>query len=165
MQLFQFSKRERFGTLRLGQNWGHPVNSRSYAAFCFLPHSAQKHVSHYSVLGYFVHLFVLETKQVVVFLSRCGGLGRPKLWFPNLSPSQALPWGLSPTLCPFHILYSKTMILEFPSRLSGSQIRLGPMRWWVRSPASLSGLGIQRCRELWCRSQARLRSGVAVAVV
>ena len=34
----------------------------------------------------------------------------------------------------------------------------------VRSPASLSGLKIQRCRELRCRSQTRFGSGVAVAV-
>jgi len=33
------------------------------------------------------------------------------------------------------------------------------MRLWIRSLASLSGLRIQRCRELWCRS------GIAVAVV
>ena len=35
----------------------------------------------------------------------------------------------------------------------------------VRSPASLSGLRIRRCRELWCRWQTRLGSHVAVAVV
>ena len=45
------------------------------------------------------------------------------------------------------------------------QIRVGTMRLWVRSLASLSGLRIQRCHELWCRSQTRLRSGMAVAVV
>ena len=38
------------------------------------------------------------------------------------------------------------------------------MRMQVRSLASLSGLRIQRCQELWCRSQMRLRSGVAMAV-
>ena len=31
-------------------------------------------------------------------------------------------------------------------------------------PGLLSGLSIQRCRELWCRSQTWLRSRVAVAV-
>ena len=31
--------------------------------------------------------------------------------------------------------------------------------------ASLSGLRIWRCCELWCRSQMRLGSGIAVAVV
>ena len=31
-------------------------------------------------------------------------------------------------------------------------------------PPSLSGSGILRCRELWCRSQTRLRSHFAVAV-
>ena len=31
-------------------------------------------------------------------------------------------------------------------------------------PDLLSALGIQRCRELWCRSQTRLGSCVAVAV-
>ena len=38
------------------------------------------------------------------------------------------------------------------------------MRMWVWSPASLSGLRIQRCGELLCRSQMQLRSGVAMAV-
>ena len=33
------------------------------------------------------------------------------------------------------------------------------------SPALLSGLKIQRCHELWCRSNTQLRSGMAVAVV
>ena len=45
------------------------------------------------------------------------------------------------------------------------QIQLGSMRMRVQSLASLSGLRIQRCRKLWCRSQMRPRSGVAVAVV
>ena len=43
------------------------------------------------------------------------------------------------------------------------RIQLGTMRLWVRSLASLSGLRIQICHELWCRSQAQLGSGVAVA--
>ena len=30
------------------------------------------------------------------------------------------------------------------------RIRLGTMRLWVQSLASLSGLGIQCCSELWC---------------
>ena len=45
------------------------------------------------------------------------------------------------------------------------RIRLGTMKLRVRSLASLSGLRIWHCRELWCRSQMRLRSCVAVAVV
>ena len=39
------------------------------------------------------------------------------------------------------------------------------MRTWVRSLASLSDLRIRCCHELWCRSQTRLRPGVAEAVV
>jgi len=35
-------------------------------------------------------------------------------------------------------------------------IQLGTMRLRVRSLASLSGLRIQRCYELWCRSQTHL---------
>ena len=45
-----------------------------------------------------------------------------------------------------------------------NQIRLGAMRLQVQSLALLSGLRIWHCRELWCRLQARLRSGVAVAL-
>ena len=33
-------------------------------------------------------------------------------------------------------------------------IRLGTMRIWVQSLASLSGLRIQHCCELWCRPAA-----------
>ena len=39
------------------------------------------------------------------------------------------------------------------------------MRMQVQSPASLSGLRIQRCHELWYRLQTRLGSHIAVAVV
>ena len=38
------------------------------------------------------------------------------------------------------------------------------MKLQVPSLASLSGLRIRCCRELWCRSQAWLRSCIAVAV-
>ena len=40
-----------------------------------------------------------------------------------------------------------------------------PTRMRVGSLASLNGLRIQHCRELWCRSQTWLGSCVAVAVV
>ena len=43
-------------------------------------------------------------------------------------------------------------------------IWLASMRTKVWSLASLSGLGIQHCRVLWCRTQTWLGSGVAVAV-
>ena len=43
-------------------------------------------------------------------------------------------------------------------------IRLGTMRLWAWSLASLSGLRIQHCREPWCRFQTWLSSDVAVAV-
>ena len=45
------------------------------------------------------------------------------------------------------------------------QIRLGTMRFQVRSLALLSGLRIRHCHELWCRLQTWLRPGIAVAVV
>ena len=44
------------------------------------------------------------------------------------------------------------------------RIQLGTMRLQVRSLALLSGLRIQRCRELWYRLQTQLGSGVAVAL-
>ena len=34
------------------------------------------------------------------------------------------------------------------------------MRMWVQSVALLSGLRIQLCNELWCRSQTRLGSAL-----
>ena len=44
------------------------------------------------------------------------------------------------------------------------QIQLGTMSLWVWSLASLSRLRIWHCRELWCRSQMWLRSGIAVTL-
>ena len=38
------------------------------------------------------------------------------------------------------------------------------MRLQVQSLPLLSGLTIRRCRELWCRLQTQLGSGIAVAV-
>ena len=42
------------------------------------------------------------------------------------------------------------------------QSQLGTVRLQVPSLDSLSGLRIQRCRELWCRSQMRLGSDLAL---
>ena len=53
---------------------------------------------------------------------------------------------------------------EFPLWLSRLLTRLISMRMWVRSLGPLSGLRIQRCLELWCRSQMSLGPGVVVAV-
>ena len=47
---------------------------------------------------------------------------------------------------------------------SGNQCELISLRMQVRYLASLSGPGIQRCCELWCRSQKRLGSRVSAAV-
>ena len=47
--------------------------------------------------------------------------------------------------------------LEFPLWLIRVRTWLVPMRMWVWSLASLSGLRIQHCHELWCRSQTWLR--------
>ena len=51
-----------------------------------------------------------------------------------------------------------------PVEVQWKRIRLGTTRLRVQSLASLSGLRIRHCRELWCRSQTQLGSGVAVAV-
>ena len=58
----------------------------------------------------------------------------------------------------------KSTFQEFPSWLTGYRIQLGIMRIQVRSVASLSGLRIRRCCELWSRFQTRLGSHVAVAL-
>ena len=49
-----------------------------------------------------------------------------------------------------------------PAMVQQKWIWLGTMRLPVWSVASLSELRIQRCYELWCRSQIWLRSGISV---
>ena len=54
----------------------------------------------------------------------------------------------------------------YPAHHPGNISLLNPLKnsqWGF--PAWLSGLRIWRCHELWCRSQMRLGSRVAVAVV
>ena len=57
-------------------------------------------------------------------------------------------------------------VIDKESLLWFSRLRtqLVAMRMQDRSLASLCGLRIRRCHELWCRSQTWLGSGVAVAV-
>ena len=51
-----------------------------------------------------------------------------------------------------------------PVVVQQKRIRLGTMRLWVQSLASLSGFRIWHFREQWCRLQMRLESCVAVVV-
>ena len=51
-----------------------------------------------------------------------------------------------------------------PVMAQQKEIRLGTMKFRVRSLASLSGLRIQHCRELCYRLQTQLGSGISVAV-
>ena len=56
-------------------------------------------------------------------------------------------------------------ILGVPIVVQQKHIRLGTMWFQDRFLASLSELMIHHCHELWCRSQTRPGSGVAMAVV
>ena len=62
-------------------------------------------------------------------------------------------------------LYLLNSKLGVPVAEQWKRIRLVTMRLQVQSLASLSGLRIQHCHELWCRSQMWLRSLIAVALV
>ena len=57
------------------------------------------------------------------------------------------------------------MVLGVPILAQRKRVRFRTMRFQARSLASLSGLRIQHCQELWCRSQKWLGSHVTVAVV
>ena len=54
---------------------------------------------------------------------------------------------------------SEIIVLEVPIVISGLRTQLVSMSMRVQSLASLRGLGIWCCYELWCRSQTLLRSG------
>ena len=58
-----------------------------------------------------------------------------------------------------NLLYSRVRAVA-----QWKRIRLGTTRLQVPSLALLNGLRIRHCLELWCRSQTRLGSCVAVAV-
>ena len=62
------------------------------------------------------------------------------------------------------ILFKRIELAEITLVAQRKQIQLGTMRFRVQSLAWLSGLRIQCCHELWCRSQTGLGSGIAVAV-
>ena len=87
-----------------------------------------------------------------------------------LGSSKILPWINSKNLSLVPLIHETplkgedTEINKKPSwgSLCGSE---GSMRMWIWSLASLSGLRIWYCRELWCRSQTWLGSHIAVAGV
>ena len=56
------------------------------------------------------------------------------------------------------------IIIGVPVLAQQKRIRLGTMRFWIQSLALLSGLRIRHCQELWCGSQTRLGSVIAVAL-
>ena len=78
----------------------------------------------------------------------------PHLWVWHW---KLLPWYML-------IICLKSRMGELLLWLSGLQTRLVSMRMWVWFLALFSGLRIQHCQELWCRSQTWLRSAIAVAV-
>ena len=61
--------------------------------------------------------------------------------------------------------YLKLASYRVPTVAQQLRTWLVSMRTWVLALASLSGMRIQRCHALRCRSQMWLRSSVAVAVV
>ena len=66
--------------------------------------------------------------------------------------------------CDFIKLILKVLVWGVPIVAQWKWIWLGTMRLRVQALASLSGLGIRRCCELWCGLQMQLRFGIAVAV-
>ena len=63
------------------------------------------------------------------------------------------------------ILNRKCQTLGVQVMAQRKWIWLTSMRTQVRSQASLSGLRLRCCYELWCRSQMRLKSSISVALV
>ena len=57
------------------------------------------------------------------------------------------------------LLFFKTSLVEVPVVAQRYPTKIH------KDVGLISGLGIRRCCELWCRLQMRLRSGIAVAVV
>ena len=60
--------------------------------------------------------------------------------------------------CKDFVFFFNYLSLGVAAVTQWKQIRLISMGMQVRSLASLSGLGIRRCLELWCRSQTRFES-------
>ena len=76
----------------------------------------------------------------------------------DLKQMRWLEWGIY--LCTFLL---NVTTLGVPTVAQQKQTVF--MRMWVRTLASLSGLRIRCCHELWCGSEMQLGSGIAVAVV
>ena len=61
-------------------------------------------------------------------------------------------------------VHPKCIFLKFLLWLNRLRTLLVPMRMWVWSLASLSGLRVWRCHEVQCRSKMQLSSSVALAM-
>ena len=107
---------------------------------------------------------------------RCCGCGidqQPQLGFDSQPGNLHMPWMSTPPKKKLRGTESLADILSYfieknafwsSHRSQAETIQIGTIRLQVQSLASLSGLRIHCCRELWCRSQLWLRSCVFVAV-
>ena len=66
-------------------------------------------------------------------------------------------------MCEYWAMKAEKYLLRVSVEARQYRTQLVSMRMLVQSLASLSELRVQHCCELWCRSQMRLRSQVAVA--
>ena len=66
-------------------------------------------------------------------------------------------------MCEYWAMKAEKYLLRVSVVAQQYRTQLVSMRMLVQSLASLSELRVQHCCELWCRSQMRLRSQVAVA--
>ena len=89
--------------------------------------------------------------------------GLRRVWLYQLSSPHNAPLGQRPHL-PL-TGWDENRPLRVAIMAQQKQMLLVSMRRWVRSLASIRGVRIQHCCELWCRSQRQLGSRVAVAVV
>ena len=99
--------------------------------------------------------FVDIDKLILKFIYR---VKRPRIAQTMLKKNREL---ILPDLKTYYKSYSNQ---EVPTVVQWERTWVVSMRMQVPSLASLSGSGIQRCCELWCRQQTLLESHIAVAV-
>ena len=95
------------------------------------------------------------------FATKTSAVGTSKKFY--LRKSKHLKF-MNLTLSMYGKMQEFGLIEEFSLWLSRIRTWLESMRMQVPSLASISGLRIQHCRKLWCRSKMQLSSGIAVAV-
>ena len=133
-------------------SWNNPMHR-----LCLMRNTIKYWLGHYVLLQIFQIKFLRHSPPLMIFFHSVEGVKKFSSQTAELNLSYMFNFCHKCAIC-----FKRKK--GFPIMAQQKQVWIGTMRLQVQSLASLIGLRIQHCCELWCRLQIWLGSGIAVAL-